>query len=156
MDEHLRKLIDEENAKMESEACGHTKRYSLKFQYDGYNCVVTRTVYTDEKAPRHFFLCGYIHIPKWHRLHGVDIYGEDTAADVDLVRDLEVHGGVTYTGRRFDDGEWYIGFDCAHVGDLFIDEEIFMRSPDSRYRDLEYVQEECRCLVKQLKELGDA
>lgn len=53
--------------------------------------------------------CGYIAIPKDHELYGKD-YNE-------LL--LDCHGGLTYSddGYPLDDGNWYIGFDCAHLGD---------------------------------------
>lgn len=30
---------------------------------------------------------------------------------------MESTGGVTYAGDRLGDGSWFVGFDCAHVGD---------------------------------------
>jgi hypothetical protein len=36
--------------------------------------------------------------------------------DEEAVNTLNVHGGITYAQFE-DDEEWWIGFDCAHIGD---------------------------------------
>lgn len=52
--------------------------------------------------------CGYAGIKKDHELYGVHY---------DSV-DLEVHGGLTFSGEHNDSNLWWLGFDCAHGGDL--------------------------------------
>lgn len=81
-------------------------------------------------------LCGYV------ELGSVNAYRAEN--------EIVCHGGVTYRG----DGEFinrpgrpFIGFDCAHAGDY---------SPSTPpigevvYRDVAYVQNECRSIINQL------
>jgi hypothetical protein len=71
-------------------------------------------------------LCGYVGLPKSHKLHGVDY---NTVYETNPV---EVHGGLTFSRgcQKVDDpgrgvchsgdiankGVWWLGFDCAHSG----------------------------------------
>ncbi len=50
--------------------------------------------------------CGYVHLPKGHRFHGVDY---------DDIK-ISVHGGWTFSDLDVE-GNWMIGFDTAHLGD---------------------------------------
>lgn len=57
--------------------------------------------------------CGYVGLPEGHPLHGIQC---------DHVEDVAVHGGLTFSGQAAslgwpDDGLWYLGLDCAHLGD---------------------------------------
>lgn len=58
-------------------------------------------------------LCGYVALPRNHPLYGLHY-------DDEIVGDVSVHGGMTYSGERFegDPNDWWFGFDCAHAGDL--------------------------------------
>lgn len=61
---------------------------------------------TQHDILKHF--CGYVVIPKDHRMYGklfdeIDSY-------------VNVHGGVTYAGEQF--GKYVVGFDCAHYEDF--------------------------------------
>ena len=103
--------------------------------------------------------CGYVGLPYGHPRHG---------HSYDEMYDLDVHGGLTFSGpcdfseddskgvcHVPDEGEyydlWWLGFDCAHFGDL---------SPgmlqygfpfhDAEYRTLEFVKAECGRLANQL------
>lgn len=82
------------------------KGYLLLYKdnYKGYNFyIVSYGAYP----------CTYIGIPKGNKYYGVS-FSE--------VKDLNVHGGLTYSGvllphdERFTD-YWYIGWDYAHAGD---------------------------------------
>jgi hypothetical protein len=60
-----------------------------------------------------------------------------------------------------DDEElWWFGFDCAHAGDLCPKIESYLNSvrdpwpKNYVYRNMKYVENECRLLAKQLKELA--
>lgn len=80
---------------------------------------------------------------------------------------FNVHGGITFSGsfKRFDIDGWWIGFDCSHVGDKkdpsimdpFYRERIKKHSillegfPGDVIRTKEYVEEECKSLIRQLK-----
>jgi len=104
----------------------------------GYKCFIVR-------HPELKHLCGYVELPKEHKLY--DIFLEE--------EDFEVHGGVTYTGKReFEQpnyiADYVLGFDCGHAGDLVPGVKIFH---EEVYRDIEYVTNECKNLAKQLKEL---
>lgn len=89
--------------------------------------------------------CGYVGIASGHPLYN-NPYQEV---------DLNVHGGLTYSGTgsgsiHFEglDGLWLFGFDCAHSQDL---------SPGMRihngsiYRTLDYVRIQCAELARQLQ-----
>lgn len=105
----------------------------VRFTYRGYDCAIER-VYPMQH------LCGYVRIPETSVLYGRDY--EDV-----MVNSLQVHGGITYTGHRFDDNGWWIGFNCSHIGDL----------PPCRpskgycqYRDMEYVKQQIKSLVDKI------
>lgn len=55
--------------------------------------------------------CGYVLVPEGHPLHGV---GYDDANDTGVY----AHGGLTFAGSLEGDGNWWLGFDMAHYGDL--------------------------------------
>lgn len=83
---------------------------------------------------------------------------------------LNVHGGITYSekcaGRVCHvprDGMpadvWWFGFDCAHAGDFSPGMTRFrwqygLSSAGGTYRTVEFVQDECRSLAEQLREIG--
>jgi hypothetical protein len=99
-------------------------------------------------------LCGYVGIPKNHPLHGVE-YSKDACADI------QVHGGLTYSSTDDDDkneNTWWFGFDCAHAGDFVpkmainMLEHGFDYERTDTYRTWEYVENEVRELVRQLRD----
>ena len=76
----------------------------------GYNCFIQR-------HPELKHLCGYVELPKKHKLHG-----KDNMDNEEIFNEIDVHGGVTYTGEiRFKQQnytvDYVVGFDCAHAGD---------------------------------------
>lgn len=111
-------------------------------------------------------LCGYVGIDSKHPLFG-KTYGE-------IAEDLYVHGGLTFSGEcggdichKVEEGEddniWWLGFDCAHSGDLTsfqIHNESWKKEleeeykkigyPEDVYRTIDYVARQCRKLAKQL------
>lgn len=115
----------------------------------GLDCLIVR-------QPRLKHLCGYVGVPKGHPWHGGDC---DSC-------DVNVHGGLTYAAscsghichheqedKIANKDVWWLGFDCAHAGDL---------SPGTRditsfrddyeiYRNISYVETECHRLAKQIK-----
>ena len=111
-----------------------------EFEYRGYKCLVYR-------HPEIGHLCGYVQIPKGHEYYG--------NRDYDSIP-VDCHGGLTFSAEK-DDGSWYIGFDCAHAGDLCpLMEAKWSTSTnyayvDEDYRDMEYVIKECKKIVDQLK-----
>lgn len=102
-------------------------------------------------------LMGYVRILRTHPLYNV---GKDTSK---LSR-LDVHGGVTFDRkvshkRYMKRGRW-IGFDCAHAGDLNPGTTALMAKygPNANpfpmpeeYRDAQYVKGEVEKLAAQLK-----
>lgn len=117
----------------------------------GLDCLIVRN---DMGA-----LCGYVGVPNGHPLHGKDY---DQAHDL---AEIDVHGGLTYArdcagkichvpeqGRP--DHVWWLGFDCAHLGD-FVPSSNSLRSfglsrrRDEVYRDLAYVKAEVERLADQ-------
>ena len=82
---------------------------------------------------------------------------------------FEVHGGITYTDRCQAGGKichvaqpgepddvWWIGFDCAHSGDVSpaYDSLLSMRlSGFGAYRSVNYVKSEIASLAKQIAEV---
>jgi uncharacterized protein YbaR (Trm112 family) len=133
--------------------------YGFQDEESGYKCYIYRHTGLGH-------LCGYVVIPQDHVLFGVDylskIFQEITNDEI------EVHGGVTYTGRIksnykikempecFNVNDWLIGFDCNHFMDYspfgFNGERTIIED-DHEYRDVEYVTLECRKLAKQLKDI---
>ena len=114
----------------------------------GYKCTVWR-------HPTLGHLCGYVAVPKGHRVWG---YGYD---DVD---DADVHGGLTYAEEDKETGEWVFGFDCSHGGDLspsllatlmkyaeLDGESIEFKLRTEKYRTFEWVKKEVCSLARQLK-----
>lgn len=115
-------------------------------------------------------LCGYVGVTEGHPAFGVE-YDNVRNAEGDWI---EVHGGLTFSDfcahggdeSRFvchvpDEGEpdrvWWLGFDCAHSGDLSPGYDKLRRDHgmnfDCResYRSLRYVQNQCARLAQQLK-----
>ena len=111
-------------------------------------------------------LCGYVGVSSNHPLY------EKRYQD----QDLEVHGGLSYADKCMDgapesdgichipgDGEpdhvWWFGFDCAHCFDKtpaimrYLPEFTSKHGITVTYRDVPYVENECRELAKQLKAL---
>ncbi len=79
--------------------------------------------------------CGYVEVPP--SLKHIDFEMED----------IEVHGGITYTGAPdWADNKDIIGYDCAHSGDATLDYSF----EGDVWRDEEYCTEQCESLAKQI------
>lgn len=132
----------------------------------GYACLIKRTPITGS-------LCGYVGVPQGHPWHSVG-YGE-------IDDRVEVHGGLTYSDLCQEGPEgftichvpapgepeplWWLGFDCAHAGDIMPAMEAQLREigtplprPSSfadelgfreSYKTVAYVKAECAALAKQ-------
>jgi hypothetical protein len=130
----------------------------IAFEHCGLQCKVIRNVQWEDCEKLHMYgghLCGYVGIDKDHPYHAKSIL------DI-LDIDLDAHGGV-----NFYEGGW-IGFDCAHSGDLVPSIQLFKSKysdelspiPENRmkysifnpvYRNVAYVIEECKKLAEQLQ-----
>lgn len=112
----------------------------------GYKCTVWR-----HGTLGH--LNGYVAIPRGHKAYG---FNYDWLND----RDVEVHGGLTYSEKDKDTDEWVVGFDCSHAGDFspklvatmleYTETDISHHMRDT-YRTFEWVKEEVCSLARQLK-----
>lgn len=92
----------------------------------------------------------------------------DLSPRADVV--LNVHGGLTFSGHcqeggkichevceGEDDNVWWLGFDCAHSGDLspkYKQNYAEMMFGGEAYRDLDYVKREIAGLARQLVEIA--
>ena len=88
------------------------------------------------------YRCGYVSIPRSHDWHGKS-YND--------LWNIEVHGGLTYS-RLGTDGEWWLGFDCAHFcddQDPDLPSECQISYCGGEIRTTEYVEQECQNLIIQ-------
>lgn len=122
----------------------------LEWRHNGFPCLMVR-----HASFGHW--CGYVGIPPGHP------YYEKNYDDVPV----EIHGGLTYASQCNGHvchvampGEpehvWWLGFDCAHLGDLSPGMSADYRvSSREQYRTLAYVQRETNELATQLRSLSD-
>lgn len=95
--------------------------------------------YRITRNPATYTLCGYVGVPFGHPYWGRHYR--------DLGDDIEVHGGLTFSAEG-DDNLWWLGFDCAHLGDRIPTMPSFYGGV---YRNEDYVRAECLHLAEQLK-----
>lgn len=139
------------------------KRFVVEsdFIHEGLRCVVVFTCMGHR--------CGYIGVTKENLLYQKDY------SDID--EDLEVHGGITYSGSdenypvTTNDKLWWFGFDTAHYMDgkdidlalkyELLNEKTYgiLKESDKYFgndgvaRSLEYCIDECKSLAEQLSEV---
>ena len=86
-----------------------------------------------------------------HELGHLCGYVQSDLTDIDS---FDVHGGITFRGRfQYAAGLW-LGFDCAHAGDLI--PELSVRANDAIYRTLEYVTRQVEKLALQVSKHNEA
>lgn len=103
-------------------------------------------------------LCGYVGVPRGHPYY---------EADYDSLP-VEAHGGLTFASKcshgaedreichKVEPGEpddvWWLGFDCAHLGDISPGMDRFRRRgyAEGTYKDFAFVTREVTQLAKQL------
>lgn len=112
-------------------------RISYEDEETGYPCLILRTATTGS-------LCGYVGTKEDHAAY---------QKDYDSVHEeynISVHGGLSYSGTHKDESKdiWWIGFDCAHAGDLIPE---FNFHGGDIYRNIEYVKSEIASLCTALK-----
>lgn len=114
-----------------------------KFEHAGLKCAIIRHQHLGH-------LCGYVGVTKRHRDYGKS---KDEIP-------VEVHGGVTYAKKGYggvlETNLWWIGFDCAHYGDLAPAWGGPARNSLEAlvYRDFDYVRAQVRRLAEQLRQRG--
>lgn len=124
-----------------------------------------------KRHPSAGHLCGYVGVPEGHPWHGQDC--DDVRVSDDEHDWPTVHGGLTYADHCAEGPEaeaichvpapsepdkvWWLGFDCAHCYDLSPGRAtIFPAFGDEIYRDIAYVERECRLLAKQAADVRAA
>ncbi|WP_462370335.1 hypothetical protein [Oxalobacter formigenes] len=101
----------------------------------GLECLIRRSVTGA--------LCGYVKIPEDNPLHNVAYQNKPLSQ-------ILVHGGLTFAGDIENDGQYWVGFDCAHYTDIC--PAIFIMPGFNRgeYKDIEFVRQQCRLLADQV------
>lgn len=93
-------------------------------------------------------LCGYVRVNKGWGALDFDEYNK---------LDVKVHGGITYSGKIEGEEGYWLGFDCAHSGDIapaYDDDYIeTFESYGYTYKDMKYVEDEVKSMIDQLIEL---
>jgi hypothetical protein len=105
----------------------------------GLVCLAMRNKHTGS-------FCGYVRVPHGHPFYRREYNGR-------IERRLRVHGGVTFSGGRWIDRGWWLGFDCAHAWDyppLMAQFWSQTGSDEVVYRDLDFVKHECAMLAAQI------
>jgi hypothetical protein len=137
------------------------------FFSEGFLCAIFRN--------RMGALCGYIRIPEDHHWRGVSLVDFCTGK----VEGPDIHGCITYA-EQYEDGYW-IGFDCAHTGDIVpLVEASYKERPETRgrlanfqkkeedlifqilrdlpersYKNMNFVIEQCKSLARQARNLQE-
>lgn len=111
------------------------------------------------RHPQSGHWCGYVGVPAGHPWHGK--HYDDVA--------VEVHGGLTFANacqagslgehrvcHTPEPGEpdhlWWLGFDCAHSGDVSpVWSNRFRRMPFETYKTLSFVRGQCESLARQVE-----
>lgn len=113
----------------------------LQREYRGYELIVRKISYEPREIPTSLYprnnhwYCGYVVIPEYSPLYGVDYD--------DLEDNIRVHGGLTYSGRIDGIDGYLIGFDCNHAWD------------DPHIQDEIYTRGECESLIDQIIKLEE-
>lgn len=134
----------------------------IEFTHHEIKCKIVRTVKKESCEEERYFggsLCGYVIIPIGHELYSKDYQ------DINI----DVHGGLTF--GEYNEKEHWIGFDCAHLGDLIPSMELF-KIKNNRYlkylwpipeelneysifnptyRNIEFCIQECKSMADQIK-----
>ena len=117
-----------------------------EFRHAGFDCAIVRHGELGH-------LCGYVGVPNGHPMHGKKF---EKLCDI-----IDSHGGVSYAGKgdktpMTNKALWWIGFDCAHHGDLVPFILLYNPKQDERdaYRDYEYVTKETKYLAEQLQKIA--
>jgi hypothetical protein len=113
-----------------------------KFEYKNYKCVVVR-------HPHMLHLCGYV---------GLTENDPDYMNEYDRIADIDCHGGLTFgqiginkSDSNLSEDRYWIGFERGHYNDL-IPMMDYMMPLGTVYRDMNYVESECKSIVDQLIE----
>jgi hypothetical protein len=138
------------------------------FEWKGIKCSIIRLYdrYADGRLGKTLGnLCGYIQLPNGHEFEGKDIFSDEVS--------IEVHGSLSYLELE-KDGHYWMGFDCAHSGDIApgleafkLQDEISRKIEEKRsewlkernlekilfcksYKNMKFCIEECKSLAQQI------
>lgn len=130
--------------------------------YKGYKYVV--------RLQRRGHRCGYVQVPDDVLFDKISEKYNHWDSDGP---DIECHGGLTYCykdNNGYLEGDNWIGFDCAHLGDapnlkaimdIFVIPEDMLKGMEAPYigpgeipRSKEYVENHCKQIIDQLIELS--
>lgn len=140
---------------------------AVSFSFLGIKCAIRRTIKYEglsEETPIMVFgghLCGYAKVPDGHPVlksinHEQMLYDQFN---------IDIHGGLTFA-EKFPNGDYWIGFDCAHYDDIIPSMKKIERMNDlmksyqekypdcslfnPTYKSLMFVIEECKSIAEQL------
>lgn len=97
----------------------------------GYHCIIKRNTFR--------CLCGYV------------VLDSNIKIELDVLNNLEVHGGITYIEYETIDNKekLVIGFDCGHCWD-YIPYCEFNFNGNVIYRNVDFVKKELKKLIDQI------
>lgn len=111
----------------------------VDFTHNGRPCLILRHAHLGH-------LCGYVAVLWGHPWY-------EAGSDDESLADPGVHGGITYGGRiegaYLPGAAWWLGFDCAHAGDMM--PGLPIGGHFDTYRSIEYVRRQ----VEHLADLAD-
>lgn len=124
----------------------------IEWRTHGFACLIVRN--------RMGALCGYVGVPEGHPWHGKD-YKHESLSDV------TAHGGLTFADKCQEGGKichvpqpgeadsvWWLGFDCAHLGDTtpgLLKHFGGPRDYFESYKSVAYVRNEVNQLAEQAR-----
>ena len=119
----------------------------------GYRCRIWRN-------PESRTLCGYVGIPRDHRLYGLD------HNDSRVETEVGVHGGLTFSKTELTNAVHWFGFDCNHMDDFSpgmyltllgqgLSWDGFTAGDPHEYRTWEWVEKEITDLALQLLHVAE-
>lgn len=119
----------------------------------GFDCLIVRN--------RWGALCGYVGIPKDHKYYEthydnvfqengdyIDVHGGLTFSNKCQQVEDESHG-ICHKGHVANKNVWWLGFDCAHLGDKCPLHDFGFDEPET-YKTFGYVKYEVERLARQL------
>jgi hypothetical protein len=138
----------------------------VEWKHAGLTCLMIR-------HQELFHWCGYVGMPPGHPCHGkgydaIQSHYDSEGNEREPLADIDVHGGLTYANACSGhichkpapgepDALHWLGFDCAHLGDLSPAMEMhrtdwpqYVNGMSDRYRDLLWVRAETERLAEQL------
>jgi hypothetical protein len=102
--------------------------------------------------------CGYVAVPPGHPAHGKEYGDVDASAHGGLTYADKCSGAICHVAKPGEpDDVWWLGFDCAHLGDMSPGMAALTRkhnlprmADNETYKTFEYVKSECARLAEQL------